>query len=204
MGDDRHEDPIASALLGGSQYERLRVQRYSMFKQSIPRKLALQGVILTALALVLPLATTLPASARAMFPGGAPLTSAPKILLLGAYAGALETVAVGGLVYVGYRRIRRGDALSEHEAEHLLTVEDVASMISLVTGLVAVAVVDGFFLLGHAGEEAMAAFLAAGGRNPFAAASVPVTVVDVATAAGVLAVVAFGLSWLFTRHLPSS
>lgn len=201
--DDSVTDPIASALLDGSQYQRLRARRYSLFKQSIPRKLAWQGTILGALALVLPLAMTLPAWTRRLFPGGDPLSSTPKILLLGAYAGVIEAVAAVGLLYVGYRRLRAGDSLSEREARHLLSVEDVSSMISLVTGAFAVAAVDGFFLLGHGGERAVGAFLAAGGGNPFAGTTVPVTVVGIAIPAAVLAATLFVLSWYFRRRLPS-
>jgi len=202
MRDDGIEDPIAAALLGESQYERLRARRYGIFTQSIPRKLAFQGAVLATLALVYPLALTLPASTRTLFPGGTPLASTPKILLLGAYAGALELVAVLGLVYVGYRVHRDYGTLGEHEAHHLLNVEDVASMVSLVTGAVAVAAVNGFFLLGHAGPDAMSAFLAAGGKNPFAATSVPVSVTGIAVPAAALSVLAFALSWVFARRLP--
>ncbi|MFC4359147.1 hypothetical protein ACFO0N_14465 [Halobium salinum] len=201
-GTDRVEDPIASAVLGESAYERLRARRYSLFKQSIPRKLAWQAAILGALTLVLPLAATLPASTRRLFAGGDPLAAAPKILLLGAYAGAIEVVAAVGLCYVGYRRLRQGTELSEREARTLLNVEDVASMISLVTGAAAVAAVDGFFLLAHGGD-AMAAFFEAGGENPFAATPVPVTVLGVTLSAAGLAVVLFALSRLFDRRLPA-
>jgi hypothetical protein len=202
-GNDEVDDPVTSAVLGDSTYERLRVQRYSLFKQSIPQKLAWQGIVLGALALVLPLAMTLPASARAHFPGGDPLAAAPKILLLGAWAGAIELVAALGLAYVAYRRLSLGDALSEPQARHLLTVEDVASMVSLVTGAVAVLAVDGFFLLGHAGEDGITAFTAAGGENPFASTPIPVTVVGVATAASVLAVAVFALSRYLDGRLPT-
>jgi hypothetical protein len=200
--NDAVEDNIASALLGDSTYERLRVRRYSLFKQPIPRKLTLQSVVLGALALVLPLAMTLPASTRTLFPGGDPVSATPKILLLGAYAGAIEAVAGLGLLYVGYRRLQRGDSLTEREAHHLLNVEDVASMISLVTGAAAVAAVDGFFVLGHGGRTAVASFIDAGGKNPFAATPVPVTVYGVAVTAAVLAVVLFVLGRVLDRRLP--
>lgn len=202
MGDSSLRDPIASALLSDSHYERLRARRYSLFDASIPRTLALQGLVLGTLALVLPLAMTLPASARGLFPGGDPLTSTPKILLLGAYAGAIETVAAAGLVYVGYRRYRHNDTLSEREARRLLNVKDVASMVGLVTGAAAVLALDGFFLLGHAGHDALGAFFAAGGENPFAATPIPVTVVGIAVPAGVLSVALFALSVTFARCLP--
>ncbi|MFT4963663.1 MAG: hypothetical protein ACI9PP_000940 [Halobacteriales archaeon] len=203
MGDSSLQDPIASALLSDSHYERLRARRYSLFDTSIPQTLALQGVVLGALALVLPLAMTLPATVRALFPEGTPLWSTPKIMLLGSYAGAIETAAVLGLVYVGYCRYRRQGELSEHEARRLLNVKDVATMIGLVTGAAAVVALDGFFLLGHAGGEAISAFLAAGGENPFAATPLPVSVVGVAVPAGLLAIGCFALSWVFARYLPS-
>ena len=203
MRDDSVHDPIASAIIGESEYDRLRARRYTLFSQSLPRKLALQGLILASLALVYPLAITLPASARALFPSGNPLSSTPKILLLGAYAGALETVAIAGLVYVGYRLHRERGDLAEHEAQHLLNVEDVASMVSLVTGAFAVVAVNGFFFLGHAGPDAMSAFLAAGGKNPFAATPIPVSVTGIAVPAVALSIVAFTLSWVFARRLPS-
>ncbi|ELZ94096.1 hypothetical protein C440_10763 [Haloferax mucosum ATCC BAA-1512] len=200
--DERFEDPIASALLSDSHYEQLRIRRFSLFKQSLPRKLAWQSLILAALTMVLPLAMTLPASTRALFPDGDPLWAAPKILLLGAYAGAIETVAALGLVYVGYRRLTRGGALSEREARQLLNIEDVASMISLVTGLFAVVAVNGFFLLGHGGKPAMSMFLAAGGNNPFAGTPIPVPVFGVAVTAGVLSILVFAASRVFDRLLP--
>lgn len=196
------DDPIASALVGGTVYERLRVERFRLFDQSIPAKLALQGVILGALALVWPLAVTLPASTRALFPGGDPLAASPKILLLGAYAGAIEFVAAVGLCYVGYRRLRGGD-IDEYEARHLLNVEDVASMISLVTGAAAVLAVNGFFLLGHGGADAVAKLLAAGGSNPFAGTPIPVTVVGVALPAATLALALFVSSFVLSRRLPT-
>jgi hypothetical protein len=156
--------------------------------------------VLAALALVLPLAMTLPDSTQALFPGGDPLTASPKILLLGAYAGAIELMAAVGLCYVGYRRLRGGD-IGEAEARHLLNVEDVASMISLVTGTAAVLAVDGFFLLGHGGASAVDELLAAGGSNPFAGTAIPVTVVGVALPSAVLALALFVGSYYFSSHL---
>ncbi|WP_435333264.1 hypothetical protein [Haloarchaeobius sp. TZWWS8] len=202
--EDSFDDPIASAVVAGTAYERLRVRRFSLFSQSIPRKLAWQGIILLGLALVLPLAMTLPESTRTFFPGGDPVWSAPKILLLGAYAGTIELVGGAGLVYVASRRLQSDDDLSEHEARRLLNVEDVASMISLVTGAVAVFAVDGFLLLGHGGEPAVRSFLAAGGRNPFAGTPVPVSAVVVAVPAVLLAAFLFAWSWHLNRRLPET
>jgi hypothetical protein len=199
MGDHDPPDDVAAALLGDSTYDRLRVTRYRLFDQSVPRKLTLQGLVFAALALVYPLASTMPASTRDMFAGGDPLASTPKILLLGAWAGAIETTAALGLVYVGVTLHRNRGDLDERQARRLLTVEDVASMVALVTGAVAILVLDGFFLLGHAGPTAISTFLEAGGQNPYAATPIPVTVPGVAVPAAVLSVLLLGLGRVLRR-----
>jgi hypothetical protein len=183
-GNDHVDDPRASALLGDSLYERIRMQRYSLFKQSIPRKLALQSLVLAGLALVLPLAMSQPESTRALF-GGDPVSAAPKVLFLGAYASAIEFVAMLGLCYVAYRRISSDDALEERQILDLLAIEDVASNVSLVTGTVAILVVDAFFLIGLGGDPLVARTLELVGRNPYADGIIPVTVTGVATAAAI-------------------
>lgn len=200
-GTDEVEDPIAAAVIGGSTYERLRLQRGTLFDQPISRKLAWQAAILGALALVLPFAATLPPSARALFPGGDPLAAAPRVLVLGAYVGTVELAAAAALCYVGYQRLRRGDDLSERTAHRLLTVEEVASVLSLVTGAAAVAAVNGVFLLGHRNSEAMATLLEAGGSNPLAGTVVPASVSGVALCAVGLAAVLFVLSRVAKRRL---
>lgn len=200
-GDDTVDDRHAAALLGDSRYQKIKLRRYSLFKQSIPRTLALQGLILAALALVAPLALTQPESTRALL-GGDVLAAAPKFLFLGAYATAIELVGVLGLCYVAYRRLATDDVLSEREVHDLLALEDGVTHLSLVTGGVAVAVVDAFFLLGLAGDPLVGRFQALAGRNPFEPGLIPVTVIGVAIAAAVLASVAFGLSRLLRERLP--
>ncbi|WP_416840945.1 hypothetical protein [Haloferax sp. DFSO52] len=199
--DERIDDPIATALLSGSTYERLRIRRRSLFKQPLSRKLAWQSLILAGLAVVFPLALALPESTRALFSTGDPLASTPKILLLGAYAGAIEVVAALCLIYVGVRRIRNRGSLTERQARRLLDIEDMASLFSLVTGPFAVAAFTGVFLLGFGGQETMMSFFAVGGENPFAAATIPITLFDVTVAAGVMAVAVFAVSRLFERRL---
>ncbi|KAB1198699.1 MULTISPECIES: hypothetical protein [Haloferax] len=199
--DNQFEDPIAAALLSDSIYESLRVRRRSLFKQPLSRKLAWQSLILGSLAMVLPLAMAFPESTQALFPAGDPLTSTPKILLLGAYAGIIEALAAVALVYVGYRRIRHGESLTEQQAGRLLDIEEMASLFSLVTGPFAVLAFDGVFLLGLGGQDTMASFFAVGGDNPFAATTIPVSLLEVTVAAGVLAVLVFAVSRLFERRL---
>ncbi|WP_323676498.1 hypothetical protein [Halorubellus sp. PRR65] len=199
-GNDSVEDRHAAALLGDSQYERIKLQRYSLFKQSLPRTLALQGLILAALALVLPLALSQPEPTRALL-GGDVLAAEPKFLFLGAYAGAIEFVGVVGCCYVAYRRLATDDGLSEREVHDLLAIEDAATHVSLVTGGAAVAVVHGFFLVGLAGDPFVGRFQTFVGRNPFEPGLIPVSVTGVAAAATVLAVLALGLSYLLRGRL---
>lgn len=199
-GDDTVEDRHAAALLGDSRYQKMKLRRYSLIKQSIPRTLALQGLILVALALVAPLALTQPESTRALL-GGDVLAAAPKFLFLGAYASAIELVGVLGLCYVAYRRLTTEDVLSEREVHDLLALEDAVTHLSLVTGGAAVAVVDAFFLLGLAGNPLVDRFQVLVGRNPFETGIIPVSVIAVAITAAVLATLAFGLSRLLKTRL---
>ncbi|WP_410767004.1 hypothetical protein [Haloferax sp. DFSO60] len=200
-GDKPYEDPITAALLGDSHYERLRVGRYALFKQPLSRKLIWQSVIFATLALVLPLTLTLPASTQMLFSSDDLLWATPKILLLGVYAVAIVSTSALALTYVGYRRVKADDELSEREACKLLDIEDVASVVSLVTGVLAVAIVVGTFLLGLGGEAAMSLFLSAGGENPFAPTRMPVSVLGVGLSTTALAVVFFLASRLFDQRL---
>lgn len=201
-GNDHVDDPHASALLGDSTYERIRMQRYSLFKQSIPKKLAWQALILGALALVVPMAMLQPEATRSLF-GGDPLSAAPKFLFLGMYASAIEFVATLGLCYVAYRRITDGDALDERQVNDLLAVEEVASNVSLVTGGAAVASVHVFFLLGLGGEPLVNKVVSLAGRNPFTDGFIPATVTLVAASAAVLAVLSFALSRVLAGRMPN-
>jgi hypothetical protein len=200
-GDDTVEDRHAATLLSGSRYQKIKLRRYSLFKQSLPRTLATQGVILAALALVAPLALSLPESTRSLL-GADALAAAPKFLFLGAYASAIELVAVLGLCYVAYRRLKTDDDLSESEVNDLLALEDAMTHVSVITGGAAVAVVDAFFLVGLAGDPLVARFQAFLGRNPFEPGLFSVPVSGVSAAAAALAVLAFGLSYLLKDRLP--
>lgn len=199
--NDGVDDPHASALLGDSTYERIRMQRDSLFKQSIPTKLAWQAVILGALALVVPLAMAQPEATRTLF-GGDPLRAAPKFLFLGMYASAIEFVATLGLCYVAARRIAAEESLDEREVRDLLAVEDVASTVSLVTGGAAVAAVHAFFLIGLGGDPVVDHVVSVAGRNPFTEGFIPVTVTLVAASATVLAALSFALSRVFAGRMP--
>ncbi|MFC7202148.1 hypothetical protein ACFQJC_01365 [Haloferax namakaokahaiae] len=200
-GDKPYEDPIAAAILGDSPYERLRVGRYALFKQPLSRKLVWQSMIFSTLALVVPLTMTLPTSTQQLFSSDDLLLATPKILLLGAFGVGVVSVSALALTYVGYRRVTAPDGLTEREACKLLDIEDAASVVSLVTGALAVGIVVGIFLLGLGGDAAMSMFLSLGGENPFAPTAMPVSVLGVGLATSTLAVVFYALSRLFDRRL---
>ncbi|MCU4926518.1 hypothetical protein OB905_11070 [Halobacteria archaeon AArc-dxtr1] len=197
MSSTDPDDPIADALLGDSTYERLRVQRYALIKQRIPRKLRWQGGLLLMLALIVPITATYPASVQAVFPSDDPLWSSPLVLWLGVYAGVIQLATAATLTAVAVVR-RRGDAtFSESQVRTLLNVEDVASMFGLVTGGFAVLLTVAFFLFGHMGAETVAEFVTAAPQNPYGQTAVSVPVIVVGTAAAIGA----GLVYLTGRVL---
>ena len=101
--DIQSDDNITSAILSGSTYERLRYERHSFFRQSVPQTLRLQSAMLGLLALLLPIYGLFPDSIASFLPAADPAVASPKVLLLGAFGGLLElvgaTVLVGAAVY---------------------------------------------------------------------------------------------------------
>jgi hypothetical protein len=191
---DLPDDSIAATLLGGSTYERLRLERALYFTQPTAVRLAWQSGLLLALTLVAPLAATLPTPIQAGALGGDPLAASPVIVIVATVALALQVGTAGALGVVAAIRVRAGESLSRTRAERLVTVEEVASLLGLGTGGLAVAVTDAYVLLGHAGGDAVAAYVAAGGRSPFAASDTGLSIAAVTLAAFVAAVVVFTAS----------
>lgn len=176
------EDPIAEALLSGSAYERLRVTRLSYFGQPVPRRLAWQGAVLGALALVAPLWITAPPEIRA----AAGATASPTVLLVGVFAVGVQLLGAAGHAATTLVRLRADD-MGERAAGHLLAAEEVSSLLGLGTGGFATAATLGYFLLGRLGPETVSSYVAAGGANPFAPSGLGVSVTAVAAAALVAA-----------------
>lgn len=172
---DHPDDPLADALLSGSTYDRLRVQRFSYFKQTIPQKLVIQSGLLFTLAFVLPLAAGFPAETKALFTSQ-PVAASPKALLLGLVAAGIELGTAATLVVVAVVRLRIGPEMTADTAHRLLNVEDVATLLGFVTGGAAVVLTVGFFLLGYAGPDALASFVGAGGTSPYAPSGAGVSV----------------------------
>lgn len=185
MSDE--DDPIADALLGESTYERERLRAFGWFKQSIPRKLALQSYILFALAALLPIAAFLPPSIRETYFAEVAAAS-PKLAFLGLVAVVLVFGTGIGHALVGVRRVALEPALTELQARELVNIENVCSLLGFFTGGVATVLTYALLLLGFGGESALEAFMSAGGGNPFTASAVGVEVGTVAVTAMVGAV----------------
>lgn len=166
--DDLHDDPVADALVDGSVYERLRITRVGSFKQPIPTKLRWKSALLFALALTLPLFAVMPADVRGLLPAGDPLAGSPKIIVLGLFGGAATFFAGLCLLAVVYLRVRGADSMTEHRAETLLSLEEMASLVGFVTGAPAIAITLGFVLLGLGGGAVLETYVRVTGRNPFA------------------------------------
>ncbi|PSQ08170.1 hypothetical protein BRC97_02055 [Halobacteriales archaeon QS_6_71_20] len=182
------DDPIAAALLSNSTYERLRQERFGWFKQPLTRKITLQGYLLHVLAGVLPVLALLPRELRALYFGSSVADAAPKVGVVALIAVGVVGAAGVGLAAVAYLRIRHGDEFDEHTAHSVLNFEDLCSMAGLATGGVATVATYSFVLLGFGGVDAVRAWMALGGGNPFAASSLPLNVGTVAVTALVVGV----------------
>jgi hypothetical protein len=193
------DDPIANALLSDSTYERLQVERFRHFKQPLPTKLLWMSGLLVALALVFPVALAYPEFAPGVL-GASPVFAAPRIALLGAVGGTVEVAAALVLVAVAVRRRQLEPSITESQAERLLNVEDVATLIGLGTGGASIALTDAFFLLGLAGPDAVA-FFTADGNGPFLASGTDVTIGALALAAALAAVLVAALGLGLRRRL---
>jgi hypothetical protein len=198
------DDPIADALLGDSAYERVRVERWSLFKQPIPRKLAIQSSILFALAAILPVAAFLPGEVRESYLQEVAAAS-PKVALLALLAVAVVALTGIGHAGVGIQRFRLEPSLTERQALELFNLESLCSTLGFLTGGFATVVTYAFLLLGFGGTTALEAFVQYGGGNPFAASGVDLNIATVAVAALVGAVVLRVLSvYLFVESVRRS
>lgn len=174
------DDRITAAILSGSAYERLRLQRPTYFSQPVHRKLTWQGVLLAGLALLLPLYLLFPGPVAEYLPATNPALASPKVLVLGAVGAGIEFFAATLFVGAALFRIRHYP-LSEPQARTVLNVEDFASYLGFGTGGLAIGITVCYFLLGLAGGEAIANYVAAmDGINPFVASGLGFTVVELA------------------------
>jgi hypothetical protein len=192
------DDQITDAILSGSAYERLRLQRETYFSQSIPTKLTWQSLLLAGLALLLPLWALYPATVAEYVPATDPSLASPKVLLLGLIGAGVELFTAALLVGAALYRIHRYP-LTEDQARTVLNVEDFASYLGFGTGGLAIGITVLYFLIGAAGGSAIESYVQKMSSNPFEASGVGLSVAELATFAFVGCVVLMTLR-LYLRY----
>ncbi|WP_262179563.1 hypothetical protein [Haloarcula laminariae] len=188
--DTETHDHIASAILSGSTYERVRYQRHSFLRQSVPRTLMLQSALLATLVALLPMYGLFPTSVAGYLPATDPAVASPKVLLLGVFGGVLELLGAALLVGTALYRIRRRP-LTESQAHTMLDIEDFARYVGLGTGGLAILLTVALFAVGLGGGPAVGAYVETVGANPFVASGMGLPVVAVSLVAFVASVVLF-------------
>ncbi|WP_440990033.1 hypothetical protein [Haloarchaeobius baliensis] len=189
MGDttDALDDHISRAIVDGTPYERLRARRYSLFSGTISSKLRRQGLVLATLVATVPALAAATATAK----GGttwAALFASPKLAILGLFAVGVETLAATALFAIAALRLRQ-EVVDERTAHRLLNVEDMAAMLGLGTGGLAVALVGLYAVVGVLAPDALVGLQPAQAGGPFSASGTGVPLAVIAAIASVLAVV---------------
>lgn len=174
------DDRITDAILSGSAYERLRLQRPTYFAQPVPTKLTWQSVLLAGLSLLLPLYLLFPETVSEYLPATNPTLASPKVLVLGFVGAGIELFAGALLVGAALFRIRYYP-LTEPQARTVLNVEDLASYLGFGTGGMAIAITLCYFVLGLAGGEVIGDYVATmDGINPFVDSGLGLSVTELA------------------------
>lgn len=186
MTDGGSDDPVAAALVDGSAYERIRVQRMSTFDQEIPRKLHRFGWLLYLLAAALLSLAVIPPATETVLPVD-PLAASTKVLVLGLIGGTIIVTMGIGLILNAVTAARLAP-MSESTAESLLALEEMASLIGFIIGGIVTTITVVIIAVAHGGPEAIDALLVVTRTTPYGAAPVPFPV-DVMSA-GVTAWVA--------------
>ncbi len=178
IDDTTDADDITSAVLSGSMYDQLRLQRRTYFSQSTITKLTWQSLLLGGLSLLLPIYLLFPATVTEYVPSADPATASPKVLILGVVGATIVTFSALLLVASALYRIRN-HPLDETEAQAVLNVEDFASYLAFGTGGLAIGLTIVYFLLGLGGGAAVGSYVQAmDGINPFAASGTGLSVVE--------------------------
>jgi len=184
------DDHITDSILSDNTYERVRYERHSFLRQSVPRTLALQSAFLGLLAILLPVYGLYPEGVAQFLPAINPEVASPKVLLLGAFGGLLQVFGAVCLVGTAAYRVRKAP-LTEQQAHTALDVEDFARYVGLGTGGLAIVLTVCLFAVGLGGEGAVSAYIATAGANPFAASGFGLSVGTVSLAAFIASVTVF-------------
>jgi hypothetical protein len=172
MSEGSPEDPVASALVDGTTYERVRARRISTFAQPIPRKLHRLGWLLFALAAALISTAALPRATTTTLAAD-PFGTTTKLSVLAAIAGSVAAAMGVALVANGFVHGRL-EPMDEATAESLLALEEMASVIGFTIGGVLAALAVAIILAAHAGPQPVEALLVVTRTSPYEAVGSPV------------------------------
>ncbi|MFC7248674.1 hypothetical protein ACFQJ5_02315 [Halomicroarcula sp. GCM10025324] len=202
--DSYQDDRIASAVCSGSAYDRVRYERYSFFRQTVPRTLTAQSGVLALLALTLPMYGLYPESAATYLPATDPAVASPKAVLLAVFGGGMILLSAALLVATGLYRARISP-LTEAQAHSVIDAEDFARYVGLGTGGLAVLLSVCLFAVGLGGGDAIGTYVATTGRNPFVDSGTGLSVETLALVAYAASVLLFFVGrYLSVRLLPTT
>lgn len=170
------DDPIAAAILSNSPYEQLRAT--GPLRRSIAVKVGALGVLLAVLTLSVPLVMTRTPVMQALYRGESPLASTPIVATLGAVGCALA-LASGVTLGLVARRVHLGEAVSRTQAQTLLVIEDVASMLGFGGGVLTLITVLTFIGCGLSSPDAVATIAS----GPFTTSLIGISVESLVAAA---------------------
>jgi|GEM_PF-3410657 len=163
----READPIADSLLSESVYERLRYTE-GIIILPVGRVLLYQAALLGLLATILPLYAVYPDAVAEHVGTLDPFFATPQVLFLGVVGWASEIGSALTLTGTYWYRIRT-EPLSEATARTIVTVEQIAIGLSLITGGLAIVATVGLIALGAFGASVLSTYLGAvAGENVFA------------------------------------
>ena len=196
------EDPITTAILSGSAFERLRYEEGLVFTMPATKMLLVQALLLGILALVLPLYVLYPQSVASYMPTMDPFAASPKVLVLGFLCWGIELLSASLLVGLYYHRVRNGP-LSAQQARTVINVQEIAASLSIITGGAGIALTVVLFSLGAFGEDALSAYLSVvANGNVFAQSGLGISVAGLAVLSAVTAVAILALRWVLVEVLP--
>ena len=98
---------------------------------------------------------------------------ATVVVVLGLVGGTVVLLGGVTLAAVGLLRVRLEPTMTEWQADTLLNLEEVASLLGIGTGGIGILLTLAFTAIGFGGSEAVGAYVQTMGTSPFATAGVP-------------------------------
>ncbi|MFB6117696.1 hypothetical protein [Halosegnis sp.] len=179
--DERPDDPVASALVEGSTYDRIRVQRISTFKWPTRLKLFRLGGLSSLLAVAVLSLSILPPRVVAFLPVD-PYTTLTRVVLVASIGAAVMGLSGTLLVITAIARPRL-EPMDEARAEAVLAFEEMWSLIGFVIGGGTAAIAAAFVLAAHMGVDVLEAVFTLIGPMAYQVVQTPVTPSAVAVCA---------------------